>query len=145
MNDLLIDLLTDAHDLILDEAAEILGCDPVDILDVLREPILPTQRPALETLVAVDAPENAALLEKVPAAILRPAAFFEANGVTDPSEIVRADGMPLARWGDPDEIAGPLVFLVSKLSSFMTGQTLIVDGGMNAHFPHQGANPMRNK
>lgn len=54
MHDLLIDLLTDAHDLILDEAAEILGCDPVDILDVLSEPILPTQRLALETLVGVD-------------------------------------------------------------------------------------------
>ena len=72
-------------------------------------------------------------------------AGFEASGVTDPNEIVREDGMPLARWGDPDEIAGPLVFLVSKLSSFMTGQTLIVDGGMNAHFPHAGANPMREK
>ena len=72
-------------------------------------------------------------------------AGFEASGVTDPSEIVRADGMPLARWGNPDEIAGPLLFLVSKLSSFMSGQTLIVDGGMNAHFPHAGTNPMSQK
>ena len=55
-----------------------------------------------------------------------------------PERVVRADGLPLARWGDPDEIAGPLVFLVSKLSSFMTGQTLVVDGGMSAHFPHAG-------
>ena len=75
----------------------------------------------------------------------RAQAGFEARGVADPSEIVRADGMPLARWGDPDEIAGPLVFLVSKLASFMTGQTLIVDGGMHARFPHAGANPMRAK
>ena len=75
----------------------------------------------------------------------RAAAGFEARGVRDPDEIVRADGMPLARWGHPDEIAGPLVFLVSKMSSFLSGQTLIVDGGMNAHFPHAGANPMRAK
>lgn len=75
----------------------------------------------------------------------RAAAGFEARGVTDPDEVVRADGMPLARWGQPDEIAGPLVFLVSKMSSFLSGQTLIVDGGMNAHFPHAGANPMRAK
>ena len=75
----------------------------------------------------------------------RAAAGFEVRGVTDPDEVVRADGMPLARWGQPDEIAGPLVFLVSKMSSFLSGQTLIVDGGMNAHFPHAGANPMRAK
>ncbi len=74
----------------------------------------------------------------------RAQAGFDARGVTDPNDIVRADGMPLGRWGHPDEIAGPLVFLVSKLSAFMSGQTLIVDGGMNAHFPHAGANPMRN-
>ncbi|MFO0691765.1 MAG: SDR family NAD(P)-dependent oxidoreductase [Myxococcota bacterium] len=75
----------------------------------------------------------------------RAQAGFTARGVTDPNDIVRADGMPLARWGQPDEIAGPLVFLVSKLSSFLTGQTLIVDGGMNAHFPHAGANPMQSR
>ncbi|MEZ4333052.1 MAG: SDR family NAD(P)-dependent oxidoreductase [Myxococcota bacterium] len=75
----------------------------------------------------------------------RAQAGFDARGVTDPNEIVRADGMPLGRWGRPEEIAGPLVFLVSKLSSFLTGQTLVVDGGMQAHFPHAGANPMRSR
>jgi NAD(P)-dependent dehydrogenase (short-subunit alcohol dehydrogenase family) len=48
----------------------------------------------------------------------------------------RQDGMPMGRAGHPEEIAGPLVFLVSDLSSFMTGQTLIVDGGQRAAFPH---------
>ncbi len=75
----------------------------------------------------------------------RAQAGFEASGIADPDEIVRADRMPLGRWGEPDEIAGPLLFLVSKLSSFMTGQTLIVDGGMNAQFPHAGANPMSDE
>jgi 3-oxoacyl-[acyl-carrier protein] reductase len=41
--------------------------------------------------------------------------------------------------GEASEIAGPLVFLVSDLASFVTGQTLVVDGGTRAAFPHFGA------
>jgi 3-oxoacyl-[acyl-carrier protein] reductase len=36
---------------------------------------------------------------------------------------------PLRRWGQPEEAANAALFLVSRLSSFITGQTLIVDGG----------------
>jgi 3-oxoacyl-[acyl-carrier protein] reductase len=45
---------------------------------------------------------------------------------------------PLARFGTPAEIAGPLVFLVSDLSSFMTGNTLVADGGAINAFPMGG-------
>ncbi len=36
---------------------------------------------------------------------------------------------PLRRIGEADEIAGAAVYLASKASSFMTGQTIVVDGG----------------
>lgn len=36
---------------------------------------------------------------------------------------------PLARWGKAEEVAGAILFLASELSGFITGQTLVVDGG----------------
>jgi NAD(P)-dependent dehydrogenase (short-subunit alcohol dehydrogenase family) len=36
---------------------------------------------------------------------------------------------PLRRIGEPDEIAGAAVFLAAKSGSFMTGQTIVIDGG----------------
>ncbi len=38
-------------------------------------------------------------------------------------------GAPLRRIGEPDEIAGAAVFLASKAGAFMTGQTIVIDGG----------------
>ena len=36
---------------------------------------------------------------------------------------------PLRRIGEPDEIAGAAVFLAGPSGSFMTGQTIVIDGG----------------
>lgn len=39
---------------------------------------------------------------------------------------------PLGRWGHPEEVAGPVMFLASDLASFITGAVIPVDGGYSA-------------
>jgi gluconate 5-dehydrogenase len=38
---------------------------------------------------------------------------------------------PAGRWGDPSEIAGVAVFLASTAADYLTGQSIVVDGGMS--------------
>jgi 3-oxoacyl-[acyl-carrier protein] reductase len=40
------------------------------------------------------------------------------------------DMTPLARWGRPDDVAGAAVFLASDDAAFLTGQTIMVNGGV---------------
>jgi 2-deoxy-D-gluconate 3-dehydrogenase len=39
------------------------------------------------------------------------------------------DRIPAGRWGEPGDLAGPVVFLASKASDYLTGHVLVVDGG----------------
>jgi NAD(P)-dependent dehydrogenase (short-subunit alcohol dehydrogenase family) len=49
----------------------------------------------------------------------------------DPQRIEAANtSVPLRRIGEPEEIAGAVVFLASQASAFMTGQTMVIDGGV---------------
>ena len=50
----------------------------------------------------------------------------------------RTRDTPLQRIGEPDEIAGAAVFLASAAGSFMTGQTIVIDGGIVAGPPMVG-------
>jgi len=55
---------------------------------------------------------------------------------TDGSYTARAqrfiDGTPFSRLGDPSELEGTLVYLLSDASAFVSGETVYVDGGFNA-------------
>jgi len=49
----------------------------------------------------------------------------------DPARIKAAnETVPLRRIGEADEIAGAVVFLASKAAAFMTGQAMVIDGGV---------------
>jgi len=43
------------------------------------------------------------------------------------------DRIPLGRIGDPEDIADVVVFLCSDLARYITGQTVVIDGGMILH------------
>jgi 2-deoxy-D-gluconate 3-dehydrogenase len=41
----------------------------------------------------------------------------------------RLDRMLIKRWGEPEDLVGPTVFLLSNASSYITGSDVVVDGG----------------
>lgn len=55
----------------------------------------------------------------------------------DPERDRRAIAM--GRRGRPEEQAGAILFLLSDLSSYVTGQTILVDGGLNLKWTHMDA------
>lgn len=55
--------------------------------------------------------------------------FLRAESTTEEAVLSR---VPMQRWGRAEEIAAAAVFLGGDESSFMTGQSLIIDGGLSA-------------
>jgi NAD(P)-dependent dehydrogenase (short-subunit alcohol dehydrogenase family) len=54
----------------------------------------------------------------------------------DPANKAQAEkSVPLRRVGQPSDIAKGILFFMSNLASYVTGQTLVVDGGATATFP----------
>ena len=55
-----------------------------------------------------------------------------ANAVVDPGA---AAAIPMGRFGIPEDAAAAVVYLASPLSSYVTGQSLVVDGGVTVRGP----------
>ena len=89
---------------------------------------------ALQSVVQTMALELARDGIRVNAIAPGPVATPTANLSGDPGRLRR--GIPMGRHGEPAEIAGPVLFLLSDLASYMTGQCLIADGGCNIKWCH---------
>jgi NAD(P)-dependent dehydrogenase (short-subunit alcohol dehydrogenase family) len=55
------------------------------------------------------------------------------DGISEKDLAAIRDTIPLRRFADPSEVAGACLYLASDLSSFVTGTTLDVNGGLHIH------------
>lgn len=61
----------------------------------------------------------------------------QADGSRHPFDSFIVAKTPAARWGVPDDLKGPAVFLASSASDFVNGHILYVDGGILAYIGRQ--------
>ena len=62
---------------------------------------------------------------------------LQADGSRHPFDQFIIAKTPAARWGNPEDLAGPAVFLASEASDFVNGHILYVDGGILAYIGKQ--------
>ena len=62
---------------------------------------------------------------------------LQADGSRHPFDSFIIAKTPAARWGNPEDLAGPAVFLASEASNFVNGHVLYVDGGILAYIGKQ--------
>ncbi|GLI09911.1 3-oxoacyl-ACP reductase [Paenibacillus tyrfis] len=56
--------------------------------------------------------------------------MFHATFTTDEARKATINGIPLQREGTPDDVAGAVLYLASDLASYLTGETIEINGGM---------------
>lgn len=62
---------------------------------------------------------------------------IQADGSPHPFDSFIVSKTPAERWGAPEDLSGPAVFLASKASDFVNGHILYVDGGILAYIGRQ--------
>jgi NAD(P)-dependent dehydrogenase (short-subunit alcohol dehydrogenase family) len=84
---------------------------------------------ALVRALAVDfGPSGVRVNALAPGVVASPMAYVDRPDFDDQVTTIAAR-LPLRRVGQPEDMAGPAVFLLSDDSAWMTGQSLVVDGG----------------
>lgn len=56
--------------------------------------------------------------------------MFHATFTTDEARKATVNGIPLKREGTPEDVAGAVLYLASDLASYLTGETIEINGGM---------------
>lgn len=83
-------------------------------------------------------PHNILVNAVAPGFMLTPMSFVDGVNETETPEFlewyVARGRIPLRRTGLPEDVAGTVVFLASSYCRYMTGQTLVVDGGLTSTF-----------
>ena len=85
-----------------------------------------------KTLALHDGPKGVRVNAICPGYIVTPLNKHIHEADTDGSYVREKLRVPLERWGRPEEIGSVAAFLASDDASFISGQAIVVDGGMTA-------------
>jgi NAD(P)-dependent dehydrogenase (short-subunit alcohol dehydrogenase family) len=88
---------------------------------------------ALTKTLAVELAASAIRVNSVAPGAVRTPRLMEMTSEERRAESARH--IPLGRLAEPEDIAKVVLFLASDLSSYVTGQTIVADGGATAQFP----------
>ncbi len=67
---------------------------------------------------------------------LAPGAMVSPSSLLPPDPVLERRAIPMGRKGNLEEFAATVLFLLSDMSTYMTGQCLTVDGGISLKGPH---------
>ena len=127
-----------AKQMILQNASEVRGGRIINISSIHEDMTMPTNAPYCATkgglrmlmrTIAVELAKHKITVNNIgPGATYTP---IDADVIADAklnAEILA--GIPMGRWGTPEEVAKVAVFLASEDAGYVTGSTYFVDGGM---------------